>query len=114
MPKKTFYVWEAPTLTLSTPFKGFVADVVTATNGLNCGTFAYTAKAAKMTPSSQDPLTSLSIDQSTINIELDASKIGADGLIAEISLIGKLASYPISHTETFTVKVYSYECTAQA
>ena len=114
VPLQTFYVWEALTLTLSMPFTGFVADVVAATNGVDCGTFAYTVTSTKMIPSSLDSLNYLLIDQSKINIELDASKIGADGLTAEFNLFGKLASFPPFHTETFTVKVYSYECIAQA
>jgi hypothetical protein len=92
-----------------------VADV-TATYGLNCGTFAYTATVDKLIPSSPDAFKSLSIDQTnlTVNIVLDASKIGADGLTAELSLTGKLVSYPPFQTEPFTVKVYTFECSAQS
>jgi hypothetical protein len=99
---------------LSTPFKKFVADV-TATHGVNCGAFIYTATAVKMIPSSPDALTSLSIDQAnlTVDIGFDASKIGADGLTAELSLTGNLVSYPPFHTEPFTVKIYTFECSAQ-
>ena len=72
-----------------------MADV-TATYGVNCGAFSYTATAVKMIPSSPNALKSLSISQKnlTVDIGLDASKIGGDGLTAELSLAGKLVSYP--------------------
>ena len=81
---------------------------------MNCGAFTYTVTAVKITPSSPDPVKSLSIDQTNLIIDmgLDSSKIGEDGLTAEFALTGKLVSYPPSHTETFSVKVYTFNCTA--
>ena len=69
-----------------------------------------------MTPSSPEVLKSLSIDQKylTVDIGLDASKIGGDGLTAELNLTGKLADYPPLKTVTFTVKVYTFECSVQS
>ena len=113
IPQETLYAWQAPTLTLSTPFIAFVAEDFLI-YGLNCGAFTYTATAVKIIPLSPDPVKSLSIDQKnlTIDIGLDGSKIGAVGLTAEFTLTGKLASYSPFHTETLTVKVYTFNCTA--
>ena len=44
---------------------------------------------------------------------LDSSKIGSNGLTGEFSMTGKLSSYPPFHTETLTVIVYTFECTAK-
>jgi hypothetical protein len=95
-------------------FTEFVADVTTK-YGLNCGTFDYIATAVKMTPSSSNALKSLSIDQTnlTVNIEIDGSKIGADGLKAEFILKGKFVSYSPAQILPFTFKVYTFECSAQ-
>lgn len=49
----------------------------------------------------------------TVDIELDGSKIRADGLTSEFNLIGKLAIYPPFQTEAFIVKVYTFECSVQ-
>jgi hypothetical protein len=99
---------------LSTPFKEFVANV-TAVYGVNCGDFSYTVTAFKITPLSPGVLKSMSINKtnSTVDIELDTSKIGEDGLTSEFILEGKLAIYPPFKTEPFTVKVYTFECSAK-
>jgi hypothetical protein len=68
-----------------------------------------------MTPNIPDSVINLLVDQTNLIIELDAGKIGTDGLIAELNLTGKLVSYsPQSHTEIFTLTVYNFKCIAQA
>ena len=47
-----------------------------------------------------------------MDMGFEGSKIGEYGLTAEFALTGKLASYPPSHTETLTVKVYTFNCAA--
>ena len=69
-----------------------------------------------MAPPDKDPLSkALTVDLSfkTVNIEFDIAKIGVEGLKADFSLKGQLKNYPPSHTENFTVKVYTFFCTAQ-
>lgn len=111
---QVLYAWQESTLTLANPFAEFMPEV-TANNDVNCGEIIYTAKTVEVIPSDPDPLAKdLSVDPIglTVNIAFDVRKIGEGGLKADFSLTGKLLSYPSSHTETFTVKIYTFECKA--
>ena len=110
---QNLYAWQEPTLTLVNPFVEFLPEV-TATYKIGCGAMIYSVE---MIPQDPDPLTKdLYVDSTglTVNIEFDVRKIDVGGLKADFILTGMLQKYYLYHSETFTVKVYTFECTAQA
>lgn len=66
--------------------------------GIDCGSFIYSANTVSITASSSGSLISFSIDPINLSYDItfDSSLIGADGLTAEFSLEGKLASYTLT------------------